>query len=59
MSALAFTILAVLLAGPVAFDPDACDVVLLLMDSRARHCHAGGEYALRRASCERSLAAHL
>lgn len=27
---------------PVAFDPDACDVVLLLMDSRARHCHAGG-----------------
>ncbi|NKE29783.1 galactokinase, partial [Mycobacterium tuberculosis] len=38
---------------PVAFDPDACDVVLLLMDSRARHRHAGGEYALRRASCER------
>ncbi|COV78899.1 galactokinase [Mycobacterium tuberculosis] len=41
---------------PVAFDPDACDVVLLLMDSRARHCHAGGEYALRRASCERAAA---
>lgn len=41
---------------PVAFDPDACDVVLLLMDSRARHRHAGGEYALRRASCERAAA---
>ncbi|AGL26100.1 galactose-1-phosphate uridylyltransferase galTb [Mycobacterium tuberculosis CAS/NITR204] len=26
------------------------------MDSRARHCHAGGEYALRRASCERAAA---
>jgi galactokinase len=38
---------------PVAFDPDASGVALLLIDSRARHRHAGGEYAARRASCER------
>ncbi|MCV7409570.1 galactokinase [Mycobacterium florentinum] len=42
---------------PVAFDPDACGVALLLIDSRARHRHAGGEYAARRASCERAAAA--
>ncbi|BAX90975.1 galactokinase [Mycobacterium shigaense] len=41
---------------PVAFDPDAGDVALLLIDSRARHRHAGGEYAARRASCERAAA---
>jgi galactokinase len=41
---------------PVAFDPDACGVALLLIDSRARHRHAGGEYAARRASCERAAA---
>ncbi len=39
---------------PVAFDPDARGVTLLLIDSRARHSHAGGEYAARRASCERA-----
>lgn len=40
----------------VAFDPDACGVGLLLIDTRARHRHAGGEYAARRASCERAAA---
>lgn len=39
---------------PVPFDPDASDVTLLLIDSQARHRHAGGEYATRRASCERA-----
>jgi galactokinase len=42
--------------APVAFDPDAAGVALLLIDSRARHRHAGGEYAARRASCERAAA---
>jgi galactokinase len=41
---------------PVAFDPDACGVALVLIDSRARHRHADGEYAARRASCERAAA---
>lgn len=41
---------------PVRFDPDASGVALLLVDSRARHAHAGGEYAARRASCERAAA---
>ncbi|OJZ69823.1 galactokinase [Mycobacterium paraffinicum] len=41
---------------PVAFDPDAAGVSLLLIDSRARHSHAGGDYAARRASCERAAA---
>jgi galactokinase len=41
---------------PVAFDPDASDVALLLINSRAPHEHAGGEYASRRASCERAAA---
>ena len=41
---------------PVAFDPDAAGVALLLIDSRARHRHAGGDYAARRASCERAAA---
>jgi galactokinase len=40
----------------VQFDPDAADVTLLLIDSQARHTHAGGEYATRRASCERAAA---
>ncbi len=40
----------------VHFDPDAFDVALLLIDSHARHRHAGGEYAARRASCERAAA---
>jgi galactokinase len=38
----------------VPFDPDASGVALLLIDSHARHRHAGGEYAARRASCERA-----
>jgi galactokinase len=41
---------------PVAFDPRVSGVVLLLIDSRARHGHAGGEYAARRAACERAVA---
>jgi galactokinase len=41
---------------PVAFDPDASGVALLLINSRAPHQHAGGEYAARRASCERAAA---
>jgi galactokinase len=39
---------------PVAFDPDAANVALLLINSRAPHQHAGGEYAARRASCQRA-----
>ena len=39
---------------PAPFDPDAHDIALLLIDSRARHRHAGGDYAARRASCERA-----
>jgi galactokinase len=42
--------------APVAFDPDAAGVALLLIDSRARHGHAGGDYAARRVSCERAAA---
>ncbi|TDL10542.1 galactokinase [Mycolicibacterium obuense] len=41
----------------VPFDPDAHGVTLLLIDSQARHQHAGGEYAARRASCERAAGA--
>lgn len=41
----------------VAFDPDAYGVALLLINSHATHQHAGGEYAARRASCERAAAA--
>lgn len=41
---------------PVPFDPEATDVALLLVNSRATHQHAGGEYAARRASCERAAA---
>ncbi|MGD1171861.1 galactokinase [Mycobacterium seoulense] len=45
-----------LTVAPVAFDPDAAGVALLVIDSRARHTHAGGDYAARRASCERAAA---
>jgi len=45
-----------LTVAPVPFDPDGSNVVLLLIDSRARHRHAGGDYAARRASCERAAA---
>ena len=41
---------------PVPFDPPASGVVLLLIDSRERHGHVGGEYAARRRSCERAAA---
>ena len=41
---------------PVAFDPSASGVALLLIDSRERHGHVGGEYAARRLSCERAAA---
>jgi galactokinase len=41
---------------PVAFDPAARGVALLLIDSRARHSNTGGEYAARRSSCERAAA---
>jgi galactokinase len=41
---------------PVVFDPDSAGVGLLLIDSRERHSHAGGDYAARRASCERAAA---
>lgn len=42
---------------PVDFDPYGHGVALLLIDSRSRHEHVGGEYAQRRASCERAAAA--
>ncbi|GAA4291669.1 galactokinase [Mycobacterium paraffinicum] len=41
---------------PVAFDPDADGVTLLVIDSRAPHSNADGDYAARRASCERAAA---
>jgi galactokinase len=41
---------------PVVFDPEACGITLLLIDSRAAHHHAHGEYAARRASCEQAAA---
>jgi galactokinase len=41
---------------PVPFDPDSSGVALLVIDSHAPHRHAGGEYAARRASCERAAA---
>jgi galactokinase len=41
---------------PVPFDPATRDVGLLLINSHAPHRHAGGEYAARRASCERAAA---
>ncbi|OBK88690.1 galactokinase [Mycolicibacter sinensis] len=41
---------------PVPFDPDASGVTLLLFDSGQRHGHVDGEYAARRASCERAAA---
>lgn len=41
----------------VAFDPDAHGMALLLINSHATHRHAGGDYAARRASCEKAAAA--
>jgi galactokinase len=40
----------------VPFDPATHGVALLLIDSRERHGHVGGEYAARRLSCERAAA---
>jgi galactokinase len=45
-----------LTVAPVAFDPDARGFALLLIDSTVRHRHVGGEYAMRRASCEKAAA---
>ncbi|GAA0259065.1 galactokinase [Cryptosporangium japonicum] len=42
---------------PVPFDLDAEGLALLVVDSKAPHQHADGEYAARRRSCER--AAHV
>ncbi|MGX4656718.1 galactokinase [Micromonospora sp. SCSIO 07396] len=38
----------------VPFDLDAAGLAILVIDSRAPHRHADGEYASRRASCERA-----
>lgn len=38
----------------VPFDPAAAGLALLVVDSHARHRHAEGEYAARRASCEKA-----
>lgn len=46
-----------LTVAPVPFDPEAAGLTLLVANSRASHRHAGGEYAARRASCERVAAA--
>jgi galactokinase len=45
-----------LTVSPVGFDPPSSGVELLLIDSRERHGHVGGEYAARRLSCERAAA---
>ncbi len=36
----------------VPFDLDSAGLALLIIDTRAPHAHAGGEYAARRATCE-------
>jgi galactokinase len=41
----------------VPFEPENDGATLLLINSHAEHQHAGGEYADRRASCERAAAA--
>jgi galactokinase len=38
----------------VPFDPAAAGAGLLLVNTRAEHAHAGGEYARRRAECEQA-----
>ncbi|WP_353649770.1 galactokinase [Nakamurella sp. A5-74] len=40
----------------VPFDPTAVGLTLLVIDTRAHHSLADGEYARRRASCERATA---
>ncbi|MFE9205279.1 galactokinase [Micromonospora sp. NPDC007230] len=39
---------------PIPFDLAAAGLAMLVVDSRAPHRHADGEYAARRASCERA-----
>jgi galactokinase len=39
---------------PVPFDLRAAELALLVVDTRARHQHADGEYADRRAACEKA-----
>jgi len=41
-------------ARPIPFDLSAHDLALLVIDTRAEHQHAGGEYAARRSACERA-----
>ena len=38
----------------VPFDPAAAGIGLLVIDTRAEHTHAGGDYARRRAECEQA-----
>ncbi|GIG26298.1 galactokinase [Cellulomonas denverensis] len=38
----------------VPFDLTGHDLALLVIDTKAEHSHAGGEYAARRADCERA-----
>ncbi|SCG52080.1 galactokinase [Micromonospora humi] len=40
----------------IPFDLDAAGLAVLVVDSRAPHRHADGEYAARRRSCERAAA---
>ncbi|MDH6464225.1 galactokinase [Micromonospora sp. A200] len=40
----------------IPFDLDAAGLAVLVIDSRAPHRHADGEYASRRAACERAAA---
>ncbi len=40
----------------IPFDLDAAGLAVLVVDSRAPHRHADGEYASRRAACERAAA---
>lgn len=42
---------------PVPFELDSAGIALVVLDSLSSHGHAGGEYAQRRASCERAAAA--
>ncbi|GGF32858.1 galactokinase [Williamsia phyllosphaerae] len=42
---------------PVPFQLDPAGMTLVVLDSLSSHGHAGGEYAQRRASCERAAAA--
>ena len=39
----------------VPFDPGAAGLAILVVDTRVRHAHAGGEYVSRRADCEAAV----